>query len=440
MRKKIIIRAPALSRSGYGEQARFALRSLRQHEDKFDIHLINTDWGATSWLAEDNEERKWFDFLISKTNQTHKGSEIGPGFYDISLQVTIPNEWQPMAKTNIGYTAGIETNRIAAVWVEKSNMMDKIIVVSEHAKHGFNETSYTATHKETGQVVEDFKCETPISVVNFPVREIDGTPVDLSLSTSFNFLTVAQNGPRKNLYNTAKWFVEEFKDNPDVGMVFKIFCRNNSTIDRQDSYKLMSGLLEEYDKDDEIKCKLYLLHGEMSDEEMVGLYEHPDIHCLVNLAHGEGFGLPMFEAVSAELPVMAPEWGGQLDFLYAPVTKKKTKKTRLRPHFCRVEYDIKPVQQEAYWTGVIEPEFMWCYARMGSYRNKLNDMWESHSKYRSLAKKLKKHIMKTHSFEIQSEKFVKAILETQEEAPVESFVEPFKLATPSPSAELRTFE
>ena len=37
--KKILINAPVLSASGYGEMARFALRTLRQHQDKFDIYL-----------------------------------------------------------------------------------------------------------------------------------------------------------------------------------------------------------------------------------------------------------------------------------------------------------------------------------------------------------------------------------------------------------------
>ena len=33
MKKKIIVRAPVLSRSGYGEHARFVLRALRTKED-----------------------------------------------------------------------------------------------------------------------------------------------------------------------------------------------------------------------------------------------------------------------------------------------------------------------------------------------------------------------------------------------------------------------
>ena len=38
MRKTIILRAPVLTRSGYGEQSRFALRALRSREDLFDIY------------------------------------------------------------------------------------------------------------------------------------------------------------------------------------------------------------------------------------------------------------------------------------------------------------------------------------------------------------------------------------------------------------------
>ena len=64
--KKVIVRGPALSRSGYGEHARFLLRALRS-SGEFDIYLINTPWGSTSWRFEDDEERDWIDSLLLKT-------------------------------------------------------------------------------------------------------------------------------------------------------------------------------------------------------------------------------------------------------------------------------------------------------------------------------------------------------------------------------------
>jgi hypothetical protein len=67
MRKKILIRGPILSRSGYGEQARFALRSIREYEERFDVFILPTNWGMLSWTWEDTEERRWIDSIIEKT-------------------------------------------------------------------------------------------------------------------------------------------------------------------------------------------------------------------------------------------------------------------------------------------------------------------------------------------------------------------------------------
>ena len=115
MKKKIFLRGPLLTRSGYGEQARFALRSLRAHSDKFDIFIQPLEWGKTSWLQESDAEREWIDETIEKTiYHVQQG-----GTYDVSLQVTVPNEFEKLAPVNIGYTAGIETTKVAPQWIEK---------------------------------------------------------------------------------------------------------------------------------------------------------------------------------------------------------------------------------------------------------------------------------------------------------------------------------
>ena len=103
--------------SGYGEQSRFALRALRKHEDKFDIFIVPIPWGNTNWINDNDEERKWMDRHILRTAQYLK-AEPNPQF-DLSLQITIPNEWEDIARVNVGYTAGIETTRVAPGWFEK---------------------------------------------------------------------------------------------------------------------------------------------------------------------------------------------------------------------------------------------------------------------------------------------------------------------------------
>ena len=184
VKKKILLKGPLLTRSGYGEQARFALRSLRSREDLFDIFIQPLQWGKTSWTSESSDERKWIDQTIEKTiGYIQQG-----GQFDMSLQVTIPNEFQKMAPVNIGYTAGIETTKIAHQWIQKSNDMDKIIVVSNHSKDVFQNTEYEAVNKHTGEKFI-FKSTQPVESVGYPVKTFEDLPsLELNLTTKFNFL------------------------------------------------------------------------------------------------------------------------------------------------------------------------------------------------------------------------------------------------------------
>jgi len=399
-KKKIIVRAPALSLSGYGLQARFALRALRKYENNFDIYLLNIPWGETGWIHEDDEERRWIDQLIFKTNQ-YLGS--GKKDFDVSLQITIPNEFEKMAPVNIGYTAGIETNRIAPQWVEKSNMMDRIIVVSDHAKQGFENTVYQSTNPQTGQTFQ-VRCNVPVTFVSFPVYDYEPKQLDLSqITTKFNFLCVAQYGPRKNLDATIDWFVEEFIDNPEVGLVLKVTIKNNSVLDR---YNLEKNLQEQLEKYPQRKCKIYLLHGDLSNEELMGFYQNEKINALINISYGECFGLPMFEAAYNELPVITVGWGGQCDYLYMPVKEKNKPKAM----FAKVDFDVKKVHQSALWEGVIHKDSSWAYAQQGSYKMRLRDVYKNYGRYKSWAKELNKYIRENFSMEVKYKQFVEAVL------------------------------
>jgi len=396
---KVLVRGPALTRTGYGEHCRFVLRALREVEG-LDIYLIPVNWGQSNWIWEDNEERKWMDDLIRKT-AIHNQQQ---GQFDMSIQVTIPNEWQKMAPINVGVTAGIETTKVAPQWLGKANEMDKIITISEHSKEVFLSTVYEGTDQRTGQ--KGFlKCNKEIEIVHYPVKQFEEVELDLNLTTKFNFLTVAQWGPRKNIHNTITWFIEEFIDNPDVGLVVKTFAKGGSLIDRVEARKQLSSLLKKYDNR---KCKVYLLHGDLSDQEMHSLYTHNDISCLISLTHGEGFGLPLFEAAYSGLPVLATDWSGHLDFLYMPVKSKKGKE-KLKAQYAKVDYDLELVQKAAVWDGVVQADSMWAYAQQGSYKMKLREVYKDHGRYKSQAKKLRKWILKNFSEEQQYEEFAESI-------------------------------
>jgi glycosyltransferase involved in cell wall biosynthesis len=393
MIKKVIVRGPALSQSGYGEHTRFLLRSLRQCPEKFDIYIVPLNWGQTGWLHEDSEERMWMDELIKKT---HLYTSSG-GQFDMSIQVSIPNEWERLAPYNVGVTAGIETTRVAPVWLEKANMMDKVITISEHSKQVFEKTAYQGIDRETGQQAT-LTCDVPIDIVHYPVKEAEPEELGLELDYKFNYLMVSQWGPRKNMENAVKWWIEENYDEK-VGLVLKTSLKNNSIMDREHVFKNLKSIIDAVSPSD-MKCKIYLLHGDLSEGQMQSLYTNPKIKCLINLSHGEGFGLPLFDAACHGLPVITPGWSGQCDFLYI-----KQKNGKNKAMFADVNYDIRPVQDFAAWEGVIQKDSMWCYPHEGHYKIRLRQVRKGHSKWLKKAKTLQTWVLENFNSEKQHQLF-----------------------------------
>jgi len=352
MKKKIFVRGPVLSQSGYGEQARFALRALKSREDLFDIYVQPIPWGQTGWVWEESEFRTWMDSKITVTQILMQQKQLQP---DMSLQITIPNEFQRMCPVNIGYTAGIETTKVAPQWLQKGNEeVDKILVVSNHAKTTYENTTAQATNSQTGEVIP-YKINTPIDVVWETTPRVEPEPInEINLDYDNNFLMISQMGPRKNFVNAIKWWVEEFIDQ-EVGLVVKTNIKSNSIIDWEHLQAQMKNLLEPYT---DRKCKVYVLHGDLTAGQMTWLYNHDKVKALVNIAHGEGFGLPLFEAAREALPIVTIGWSGQMDFLHHDG----------KDYFESVDYTMQPVQQEAVWDGVIEQDSMWAFADQGSYK------------------------------------------------------------------------
>ena len=128
--------------------------------------------------------------------------------------------------------------------------------------------------------------------------------------------------------------------------------------------KRMKQMLEGYE---DRKCSVHLLHGDLTPGQMTGLYNNNKIKGMINIAHGEGFGLPLFEAAREGLPITTIGWSGQLDFLHHDG----------KDYFNKVDYSLQPIQQQAVWPGVLEKDAMWANADQGSYKMALRKAFKN---------------------------------------------------------------
>jgi intein/homing endonuclease len=281
--KKIILRAPLLTKSGYAEHSRQVARWLLnlEKQGKVQVFFNTVAWGITPFYVDPNA----CDGLIGQIMQRLTGETNG---FDVSIQLQLPSEWNPfLANYNIGITAGVETTICNPQWIEAINRMDLVIVPSEFTKKTF---------LDSGEVT------TKIEVVGESWLEACGKIIDpqenvlvnkLDLKTDFNFLIVSQitgNNPendRKNIAYTIKWMLEEFKDDPNVGLIVKTNFGRDTTIDNKMVCQTISQILLECKKGP--GPRVYVLHGLMTDKEMASLYQHPKVKAIINLTRGEGF-------------------------------------------------------------------------------------------------------------------------------------------------------
>ena len=393
---KVLVKGPALSMSGYGEQTRYMLDAIKDRQD-IDLYLVNINWGKSNNISAFDQRSKWLKELIAKTVKTHQANKEFQ--YDVSIQVTIPNEWENIAPINIGYTAGIECDRVAPVWIEKGNMMNKIITISQHSKDAYSNTKYDVAYKNNPeQSIRTFELTTPIDHIGYATRNCEPSTeeLELGLTTSFNFLTVSQFGPRKDLETLLQSFLEKYSDNPDVGLVVKTHTMNTSVIDKERTRRQFNPIMEKF-KDK--KCKVYLLHGEMTDSQMTALYQQDNIHAYVTTTHGEGFGLPIFEAVCNGMPVLAPDFSGHVDFLYAETVERKkvkgkvSKKEKRKALFCKIPHTMKPVDNRAVWKGVIEEGSLWAYCDKSAVGAAMEKVQKNYGMYKKWAEELRLSVM-----------------------------------------------
>ena len=140
------------------------------------------------------------------------------------------------------------------------------------------------------------------------------------------------------------------------------------------------------------------MHGNLTEDQMNSLYNPKYIDCYITATHGEGFGIPIFQAACNNIPVVATNWSGHLDFLRAPV-KNAAGKTKLLSHFVKVDYKIEKVRPHHLMPGIITEECEWAYPKEESFRRGIQFVRSSKNKITEDAENLAIYLRDKFSIE-----------------------------------------
>jgi len=323
MKPILLLTAPVATRSGYGAHSRDIAKSLMDM-DLFDIKINSMRWGncPMNALSPNNEDDKRILDKILKKQQLERQPEI-------HIQISVPNEFTPLGRYNIGITAGIENTTPVPEWVEGMNRMNMNIVPSKFVKEIFESVVFDKLD-DKGNKISEVRMEKPIEVLFEGVdtkiyKKTNEFSTDLIeqmdvVETKWNFLFVGHwlqgdyGHDRKDLAKLIEVFLTTFrgKKNPP-GLILKTSQATFSVIDRMSVLSRIKSIKQNIGGDN--FPPVYVLHGDLEDEEINQLYNHPKVKAHVTFTHGEGFGRPLLEATLSEKPVIAPNWSGQIDFL-----------------------------------------------------------------------------------------------------------------------------
>jgi hypothetical protein len=394
MKQFCVISCPIDTYSGYGARARDFVKALYElKKDEWDIKVIPQRWGVTPWgyINDNKKEWGWLLPLLHNSNQLPRQPEIW-------IQITVPNEFQPIGKYSIGLTAGIETTLCDPSWIEGINRMNLTLVSSNHAKQVFKTSAFEKRDQQNNSQGV-IKLEKPLEVLfegvdlnkyfHIENEDLEETELVLELDEikeEFCFLFVGHwlqgelGEDRKNVGLMLKTFFETFKDKKNKpALIMKTSGAGSSIMDREDILKRIDAVRSTVTGD---LPNVYLLHGELDDSDINNLYNHPKVKAMYNLTKGEGYGRPLLEFTLSKKPIIVSAWSGLVDFLDKEYT-------------CFVGGELKNVHPSAAVQNIILAESQWFSPDISQVKQTLENVYEKYNKYQELAKR-QSHLSKTN--------------------------------------------
>jgi GT2 family glycosyltransferase len=199
-------------------------------------------------------------------------------------------------RRKVGYTM-LEVDGFPAEWVRQANAMDEVWVPTRFNRDGFVRCGLTR----------------PIHVMPLGVDvdhfhpAIVGHP---SPKGDFVFLSSFEWGERKQPELLLKVFNQTFRRKEPVVLVCKVFNRNAAL-----NLKEQIQALRLKDSGGRIA---FLFNREFPYHQLGSLYRSAD--CYISAGRGEGWDMPLMEAMACGLPTIATDWGAHTEFVHEGIS------------------------------------------------------------------------------------------------------------------------
>ena len=201
-----------------------------------------------------------------------------------------------------------------------------------------------------------------------------------------------------------KVFLETFKNKKNKpGLIMKTSGATVSILDREDILKKITDIKETIKGD---LPNVYLLHGDLTDDEMNGLYNHPKVKVHISFTKGEGYGRPLLEATISGKPVIATNWSGHLDFLH-------------KDNAILLGGGLDEVPKRAFPDDMYAESSQWFTVNYPEASAVMKDVYDNYKKYTLNANKLSKINKSKFSLDAMTKKLGKILDEYVPEFPKE---------------------